>query len=143
MAGQTKTFDYALYLHDGGSITSSAAGEIGGSAKILDLGAGVVYGDIVVDVTELDVDSNNEIVTVGVQISDSSTFSSGYYQVASLALGDASPLAGDTDMTTGRYIIPFNNMIADGVAKRYLRLYFTVAGTVAGFNCTAYLALKA
>jgi len=142
MAGITKTYDHSLLLHDGGAITSSAAGEVGGSARVLDLGAGKVEGDIIVDVTELDVDSNNEIVTIGVQISDTANFGSAFYQVASLAVGDASPLAGDTDMTTGRYVIPFNNMIANGVTKRYLRLYFTVAGTVAGFNCTAYLALR-
>lgn len=143
MAGITKTYDHSLLLHDGASISASAAGNVATVARILDLGAGKVYGDIIVDVTELDVDSNNEIVTIGVQISDSATFASAFYQVASLALGDATPLAGDTDMTTGRYVIPFNNMIADGVTKRYLRLYFTVAGTVAGFDCTAYLSLKA
>ena len=142
MGNITKTYDHSLLLNDGGSITASAAALVDSAAKVLDLGLGLVEGDIMVDVSELDVDSNNEIVTIGVQISDSATFASGIYQVASLALGDASPLAGDTDMTTGRYVIPFNNLIGNGVTKRYLRLYFTIAGTVAGFDCTAYLAKK-
>lgn len=142
MSRNKRTYDHSLLLADSGSITASAAALVGGSAKVVDLGSGQCYGDIVLDVTELDVDSNNEIVTVGVQLSDSATFASGIYQVASLALGDASPLAGDTDMTTGRYIIPFNNMIADDVTKRYLRIYYTIAGTVAGFTATAYLALR-
>lgn len=142
MAGITKTFDYSLYLDDGGSITASAAGEIGGTDKILDLGAGLVEGSVIVDVTELDVDTGNELVTLGVQISSSSTFASDYYQVASLQIGDAAALAGDTDMTTGRYVIPFNNLIKDGTTKRYMRMYWTIAGTVAGFSATAYLALK-
>lgn len=143
MAGITKTYDHALLLADGGSITASAAGEVGGVARILDLGAGKVFGDIVVDVSELDVDSGNEIVTIGVQISSSATFASDYYQVASLAIGDAAAIVGDVDMTTGRYVVPFNNMIKDGTTKRYLRIYYTIAGTVAGFDATAYLALKA
>jgi hypothetical protein len=142
MSGIAKTFDYNLLLDDGGSITSSEAGEIGGVAKIIDLGAGKVEGDIIVDVTALDVDSGNELVTLGVQISSSATFASDYYQVASLQIGDAAALVGDVDMTTGRYVIPFNNMIGDGVTKRYLRMYWTIAGTVAGFAATAYLAKK-
>ena len=142
MAGITKTFDYSLYLDDGGAITASAAGEIGGTDKILDLGAGLVEGSVIVDVTALDVDTGNELVTLGVQISSSATFASDYYQVASLQIGDAAVLAGDTDMTTGRYVIPFNNLIKDGTTKRYMRMYWTIAGTVAGFSATAYLALK-
>lgn len=142
MAGVTKTYDHSLLLDDGGSITSSEAGEVAGSARILDLGAGYVYGDIIIDVTELDVDSSNEIITMGVQISSSATFASDYYQVASLAIGHATALVGDTNMTTGRYVVPFNNMIKDGTAKRYLRMYWTVGGTVAGFAATAYLSLK-
>ena len=76
MAGITKTFDYSLYLDDGGSITASAAGEIGGTDKILDLGSGLVEGSVIVDVTALDVDTGNELVTLGVQISSSATFAS-------------------------------------------------------------------
>lgn len=138
----TKTYDHSLLLHDGDAITASAAGSVGGVAKILDLGSGNVFGDIIVDVSELDVDTGNEIVTIGVQVSSSATFASDNYQIASLAIGDAAVLAGDTDMTTGRYVIPFNNLIKNGTAKRYLRLYFTIAGTVGGFDCVAYLAVK-
>lgn len=142
MSRNKRTYDHALLLGDGGSITASAAAEVGGTARVLDLGAGQCYGDIIVDVSELDVDTGNEIVTIGVQISSSATFASDIYQVASLAIGDAAALAGDVDMTTGRYVIPFNNMIADDVVKRYLRIYYTIAGTVAGFDATAYLALR-
>jgi len=142
MAGKTYTYDHSLLLDDGGAITSSEAGEVAGVAKILDLGSGLVEGDVVIDVATLDVDTGNEIVTMAMEISDSATFASGIYRVASLQIGDASPLAGDTDMTTGRYILPFNNMIADGVTKRYARIYWTIAGTVAAFNATAYLCKK-
>ena len=62
--------------------------------------------------------------------------------MASLQIGDAAALAGDTDMTTGRYVIPFNNLIKDGTTKRYMRMYWTIAGTVADFSASAYLALK-
>lgn len=143
MAGVTKTYDDLLELKDAGLVAASAAATVGGSAQILDLGAGDLEGDIIIDVSACEVDSGNEIYTIGAQISNSATFASGIYEVASLSLGDASPLRGDTDMTTGRYILAFQNRIADGTAKRYLRLYTTIAGTIAtGINYTAYLAKR-
>ena len=50
---------------------------------------------------------------------------------------------GDTDMGVGRYVIPFTNEIAESVTKRYLRLYVTIAGSVAtGINFVANLHKK-
>lgn len=142
MSKMTKTYDHSLLLHDDAAITASAAGSVGGVARVINLGTGNVFGDIIVDVSALDVDTGNEIVTIGVQLSSKSNFADDIYQVASLAIGDAAAIAGDVDMTTGRYVIPFNNFIANSVTKQYLRLYFTVGGTVAGFDCVAYLAIK-
>ena len=49
-------------------------------------------------------------------------------------------LFGSYDMTTGRYIMNFRNVIANDVPKRYVRLYTHVAGTIAtGINYSAYL----
>ena len=143
MSKMTKTYDHSLLLHDDAAITASAAGSVGGVARVINLGTGNVFGDIIVDVSALDVDTGNEIVTIGVQLSSKSNFADDIYQVASLAIGDAAAIVGDVDMTTGRYVIPFNNFIANSVTKQYLRLYFTVGGTVAGFDCVAYLSLKA
>jgi len=139
MAGITKTYDHALLLHDGAVVNASVEGNVAGVARILDIGLGHVYGDIIVDVSAMDVDANDEMITIGVQISDSATFASGYWEVASLSIGDEAIINGDTAMTTGRYVIPFNNMISDGTTKRYLRLYFTEVGTVTTFDCVAYL----
>lgn len=50
-------------------------------------------------------------------------------------------LFGSYDMGVGRYIINFRNVIANDVPKRYMRLYTTVAGTIAsGINYKAWLA---
>lgn len=49
-------------------------------------------------------------------------------------------LFGSYDMTTGRYIMNFRNVIANDVPKRYVRLYTHVGGTIAnGINYKAYL----
>lgn len=141
MGRVTKTFDASLELKDAGLVASSAAAEVDSTAKIVDLGAGTVVGDIVIDVTACEVATGDEIYTIGAQISSSATFASDIYEVTSVKLGDATQIPGDVDMVEGRYILPFRNEIFNGTQKRYLRLYTTIAGTIAtGINYTAYLA---
>ena len=143
MAGRTKTFDADLELKDAGLVASSAAAQVDSAAQVVDLGAGLVEGDIVIDITACEVASGNEVYNIGAQISSSSSFASDIYEVATLIVGDAAAIPGDVDMVEGRYFLGFKNMIADGTVKRYLRLYTTVAGTVATcINYTAYLAKK-
>jgi hypothetical protein len=138
MSRSTKSFDYSLILKAAGLVATSAA-----VATIVDLGAGEVNGDIVIDVTACEVASGDEIYTIFAQVSSSATFASDTYNLAGIPLGDAAALIGDTDMVEGRYILPFNNLIVDGTPKRYLRLYTLVAGTIAtGINYTAYLARR-
>ncbi|MFW9871961.1 MAG: hypothetical protein ACFFG0_02590 [Candidatus Thorarchaeota archaeon] len=136
----TKTFDADLELKDAGLVAASAAAQVDSAAKIIDLGSGKVRGTIVIDASAVEVDTGDERYDVEVQVSSSATFASDIYTVAVLPLGDAATLVGDVDMGVGRYELPIVNTIANGVAKRYLRLYTTVAGTIAtGVNYTAYL----
>jgi hypothetical protein len=137
----TYTYDDLLCLHEWGTaLTASDHGsDADDTAIIRDLGTGLFEADMIIDVSELDVADGDEIVTVGFQISSSATFASSIWEVASLKLGDAAVLPGDTDMTTGRYILPVRNEIASGVRKRYGRVYFTIAGTVGGFLALVYL----
>jgi hypothetical protein len=143
MAGIQKTFDINLLMKDAGLVAASAAAQVSAAAKVLDLGAGLMEGDVVIDATAVEVDSSNEIFTICWQLSTSATFASVWYSTAHLSLGHATPLLGDTDMGVGRYILPVNNVIADGTIIRYARLYTVVAGTIGtGINYTAYLARR-
>ena len=59
----------------------------------------------------------------------------------SASVSNGGELHGDTNMGTGRYILPFRNTIADNVAKRYMRLYVLMSGAAGtGINFSAYLA---
>jgi hypothetical protein len=135
-------------LKDAGLVAASAAAQVGGVNKIIDLGTGIFKGELIVDVSACEVASDDERYCIGLQISDSATFASDTYEVASLILGASGTAAGDvisgdTDMTTGRWVVPFHNMIADGATKRYARLYTTVSGTIAtGINYKAYVGVK-
>lgn len=143
-----KTFDSLLELKDAYAMTVSAACQVDSSAKVLDLGTGLVEGDIIIDVSACEVASDDEKYVIGAQISSASDFASDYYEIASLILGSAGTAAGDcipgdTDMAVGRYVLPFKNMIKDGDTKRYARLYVTISGTIAtGINFTGYLTKK-
>lgn len=131
-------FDANLEFKDAGLVAASAAAEVDSVAKIVDLGVGYFEGRMVIDATAVEVDSGNEIFTIGVQLSSSATFASTIKEVASLKLGDAAALPGDVDMVEGRYILYFNNEV-NGTQYRYARLYTTVAGTIAtGINYKAF-----
>jgi len=135
----TKTYDDDLLLKDAGLVASSAAALVLSAAKILDLGVGKCQGTVIIDATAVEVDTGDERYDIEAQFSSSATFASDIYTTNTLSLGDATTLIGDVDMGVGRYELPVVNTIANGVTKRYMRLYTKVAGTVGtGVNYTAY-----
>ncbi|MCP4648805.1 MAG: hypothetical protein GY853_01815 [PVC group bacterium] len=138
---RSRTFDYDLYLHDGTALTASASGTVDSAAVVLDLGTGFVDADLILDVSALDVANGDEIATVEVRLSDTQ-IATEVYVATQYELGDSAVVSGDVDRTTGRYIIPFNNIVEDGSCKRYMHLYFTLAGTIAAFTATAYIVKK-
>lgn len=143
MGSRTFTFDALLQLKDAGAITSSAAAQVGGSAKILDMGAGRFDGVVVVDVSALDIVSNDEIYDIVIQGSNSASFASGIENLASLNLAATEVRdGGGQDSTVGRYEIHVTNEQADTV-YRYVRAYTKVAGTTASINYTAFLSTDA
>lgn len=137
------TFDANLQLKDAGLIAADAAAQVSSANKILDLGTGYVSGDVVIDVTAIEIASNDERYDIGVQLSNSATFASGVVQGPVLPLGALETLIGaDTDSSTGRYVLPFTNRGVDENIYRYMRLYINVSGTIAtGINFSAFAAI--
>jgi hypothetical protein len=139
-----RTYDHALLLHDSASsISSSAAGLVGGAAAILDLGQGRVDATVVVDVTALDVGAGDE-ATVFAQVSDGgpddTAFEAGNWIAAgALILGDVTLNGSKADSVVGRYELSFSNEI-NGTIYRYLRLYLLVAASGA-LTYTAFAVL--
>jgi hypothetical protein len=133
-----------LELKDAGLVAADAAATVDGSAKIIDLGTGFVAGEIVIDVTAIEIASNDERYDITLQLSDSATFASGIVDRCCLSLGAHEVLPGDTDSATGRHTLPFNNRYKDETVYRYARLYTDVTGTIAtGINYSAFAALRA
>jgi hypothetical protein len=138
------TFDSDLELKDAGLIGSSAAAQVGGVAKVLDLGTGLVEGNIVVDVSALEIADNDEIYEIVPQLTNTAAFATATAiqdgPLLNLSAKEVKRTDSDKDDATGRYIIPFRNEVG-GTIYRYMRLYTYVTGTVAtGVNYSAYLA---
>ncbi len=121
------TYDAATVLHKPttAAITASAAGVVAAAAKIVDLGDAASRMDCkaIVEVASASVGASEKHV-INIQISDDN-FAADIYNVATLELGNATPLVGDTALASGRFELPFCN-VHNGVVKRYVRTYATI-----------------
>ena len=131
--------DSTHILKDAGLVAADAAGTVDSSAKIVTLGAGVVEGKMVVDVTAIEIASNTEAYKITLQGSSSATFADTIVDLAEITLGAAEVIGGDQDSAIGRYKVPFTNE-KNGTVYPYVREYCDVAGTIAtGINFSAHL----
>jgi hypothetical protein len=134
------TFDYELRLKDAGLIAASAAAQVGGAAKILDLGLARVDAVVLVDTTAVEVATGDERYLIMAQFSNSASFASGVVNGPALNLGDSSVTLASADSGAAeRHELKVTNEI-NGTLYRYMRLYTVVQGTIAtGINYTANL----
>ncbi|MEO5742287.1 MAG: hypothetical protein ABIS29_17000, partial [Vicinamibacterales bacterium] len=95
----SKTYDNATLLKAAGLVAASAAGSV-----ILDLGDAIMEADLVIDVSALEVASNDEIYTISLEGSNVAAMTSGSVELAKISLGNNIAPA-DADTTTGRKIV--------------------------------------
>lgn len=130
------TFDASLVMKAAGLVAASAA-----EATIVDLGAGFVDADLVIDVTAMEVATGDEKYDLIIEGSNVAAMTSGSVALATLELGNNAAPA-DADTATGRYVLPFRNE-QNGTIYQYVRMYTRVAGTIAtGINYSAFIAKK-
>jgi len=99
------------------------------NATAICVGDGLVGGNMIVDVSAIEIASNTELYTIMLQGGSTSTFTS-YATLAILELGANEVLDGNVDSAVGRYVVPFRNE-RNGVTYPYLRASFDVAGDIA------------
>ncbi len=136
------TYDDALELKDAGAVTSSAAAQVGGADRILDLGPGRVDGRTIINMTAFDATTGDERSQVTMQFSNSPTFASGIVNGPSYGFGAFEVLGGSADPAAGEYELPWSNEIL-GTVYRYARLYTFGGGTTPSVTYTAFAVLKA
>ena len=60
-------YDFTLSMKDAGLVAASAAATVGGAAKIANVGNGRVDGEMVIDVTAIEIASNDELYAVAIR----------------------------------------------------------------------------
>jgi len=140
------TYDDALKLKAAALVAATANGSI-----ILDLGNGKIDTDLVVDVTALEVDTNDESYEIIVQGSPDAAFgtAANIRPLACMTLGAAGSARGAAGVlgigandAIGRYVLSFRNE-RNGTTYRYIRIRTVVVGTIAtGINYSAFVAAK-
>jgi hypothetical protein len=138
------TFDAATLLKDAGAITSSAAAQVGGAARIIDVGDVEVRGDLVLEVSAMDIVGNDEFYEIVLQGSPDDDFgTAGNIQdiaVVQLAAKEKKRTDSDKDDVVGRYVVPVSNRFNE-TNYRYLRLYtvVTVDAATGSINYLGFL----
>jgi len=141
MSQRQYTYDNNLALKDAGLVAASAAAQVAGAAKVVDLGAGRVEGAVVIDVSAIETATGDEKYELELQLSNDAAFAAGNVVAEVVKLGDSSTTGSSADSGTGRREMPFTNEVA-GTIYRYARMYTRIAGTIAtGINYTAFIGL--
>ena len=131
--------DESFILKDAGLVAADAAGTVDSSAVIATLGAGLVEGHLIVDVSAIEIADDDEIYKIKLQGSLESDFSESIEDLTILEVGAADVLGGDQSSAIGRYKVPFSNE-KNGTIYPYVREYCDVDGTIAtGINFSAFL----
>jgi hypothetical protein len=137
-AGQ---FDALMLFKDAGLVAASAAATVAAAAKVVDVGTGLFKACMILDVSELEIASDNEIFDIVIQGSPDAAFTdTGVVELAQLSLSAAEVKRTDCnrDDAEGRYKLYFDNEF-NGSLYRYIRVYTVVDGTIAtGINYSAY-----
>ncbi len=131
-----RTYDAALLLKAAAAVSASADGSL-----ILDVGAGLMNAEMIVDVTALEINSNDESYEVVLQGSSDALFgtAANIMPLASLTIGDHASTrlalhAMGADDAIGRFLVPVRNE-RNGTLYRYLRITTIVTGTIAAGGC--------
>lgn len=129
------TYDSSLSLKAAGLVAADTAGSL-----IVNVGDATFKGVAVIDVTAIEIASNDERYVISVQGSTSATFASDVQNLASLELGATEVRSGGAiDSAVGRYELLFLNE-QDGICYPYIRIYTDVSGTIAtGINYAAFI----
>ncbi|MFA5387278.1 MAG: hypothetical protein WC322_02675 [Candidatus Paceibacterota bacterium] len=117
------TYDDDLNLRASASLTSSADG------TIIDVGAGIVDGFLVIDLVSAEVASGNEIYTISLEGSNVAAMTSGSVCLAKKVFGNLVVPMDAALSAAGRYVVPFRNE-EGGTTFRYIRLSNAVAGSI-------------
>lgn len=132
--------DLELVLADGAAaVTADGVSQVASAAVNKKVGPGRFEGVLIIDVTAIDVSSNDEFYNLILQGSSAQAFST-FETLAQMNLGaTAARPGGSITSVIGRYEIPFITEQHDTVYD-WIRLYTDVGGTTPSITYKAWIA---
>jgi hypothetical protein len=120
-------FDTQHVLKDAGEVTSSGYGTVDAAAQVLDLGFGLVRGNLILEISRLAMQGNDQTYSIHLMGGDDESFTN-TVSLAILEVGPAETIQDNKDSKLGRYIVPFENQ-RNGVIYPYVRVRHVLGGT--------------
>ena len=130
-------FDEIFILKDSGAVTSTGYGQVDASAQVVNVGSGLVRGNVIIDIDAIKVSANDEIYTLHLVGGSDDSFTQ-EVSLCSKEIGAAGALQGNRDSKISRVVLPFQNE-ERGVNYPYMRIKHVIAGTSPSINYRARL----
>jgi hypothetical protein len=124
-------------LKDAGAVTSSGFGQVEASAKVVNLGAGLVRGNLVLDISAVKISAKDESYTIHLMGGTDASFT-GTVSLCSKEMGAHGALQGNVDAKLSKVVLPFMNE-ERGLVYPYMRVRHVISGTSPSINYTARL----
>lgn len=131
------TFDAALQLKDAAAVATSGAAQVGGAARVVNVGAAILSGVLTVDIIALTVNADADY-DIRLQVSSDPTFATDV-TIAANVRSAVIATGGEDRPLVGRRQVPFNNIGEDGAPKAYIRAYHVISGTTPSINYQAFI----
>jgi hypothetical protein len=130
-------FDYTHILKDAGAVTSSGFGEVDSTAKVINLGEGLVRMNLIIDIDFIKCSAGDELYTLHLMGGDDESFTE-TVSLCSKELGAPASLQGNLVSKISRVVIPVQNE-QGGTIYPYVRLRYVISGTNPSINFSARL----
>jgi hypothetical protein len=138
------TFDAALQLKDAGAVSADGAGTVGGQARVVNVGTGLISATLIADIAELDLAGGDEGYRIVLQGSTDPTFATNVSNLVEINGGVAATAAGEDSFGIGRVARGFNNVAENGDVLPYLRVFsdITAGAGTGSINYQAFIAQR-
>ena len=124
-------------LKDAGAVTSSGYGQVDASAKVVNLGEGLVRGNLALDISAVKISAKDESYTIHLMGGTDANFT-GEVSLCSKELGHNASLQGNVDSKLSRVTLPFQNE-ERGLVYPYVRVRHVISGASPSINYQARL----
>ncbi len=124
-------------LKDAGAVTSSGYGQVDASAKVVNLGDGLVRGNLVLDVDAVKILAKDELYSIHLMGGSDSSFTR-EVSICSKEIGARGVLQGNVDAKLSRVVLPFMNE-ERGLVYPFVRVRHVISGTSPSINYQARL----